>query len=179
MKRHVALVGFMASGKSTIGRKLARTLGWSFFDTDALVVRSHGPIPAIFANEGEAAFRRYEQAAIAGVLERVEPCIVALGGGALTVAENRSLLADRTYRIFIRISLEQILARARRSREVRPMLGSRPTLSGVKELYARRIAEYESADHVIDATRRRDRQVIDEIVGWLREQKLDVDRVAS
>ena len=125
MKRHVALVGFMASGKSTIGRKLARKLGWAFVDTDALVVRSHGPIPAIFENEGEAAFRRYEHAAIAGVLEGAEPCIVALGGGAVTVAENRSLLAERAVRVFIKISPEQMLARLRRSRVVRPMLGAR------------------------------------------------------
>ncbi len=178
MKRHVALVGFMASGKSTIGRKLARKLGWTFRDTDTLVVRSHGPIPAIFEKEGEAGFRRYEHAAIADVLESAEPCVIALGGGALTVAENRSLLTDRAYRVFIKTSPEQILARVRRGREVRPMLGSRPTLSRVKELYARRMPAYENADHVIDATSRRDAEVVDAIVGWLRE-KLDVDRVAS
>ena len=58
MKRHLALVGFMGAGKSTIGRKLARELGCAFFDTDDLIVRAHGAIAAIFSSEGEAAFRR-------------------------------------------------------------------------------------------------------------------------
>jgi shikimate kinase len=168
MKRHLALVGFMASGKSTIGRKLARKLGWAFFDTDAIVVRAHGPIPAIFANEGEAAFRRYERAAIDGALENGEASVVALGGGALTVAENRRLLDDRAYCVFIKVSPEQIFARVRRGREVRPVLGPRPTLARIKELYAQRMPEYESADHVVEASRRSDGEVVAEIIEWLR-----------
>jgi shikimate kinase len=179
MKHHVALVGFMASGKSTIGRKLARKLGWPFFDTDALIVRAHGPIQAIFETEGEAAFRRYEVAAIAAVLEPAESSVVALGGGALTTAENRRLLRDRAYRVFIKVTPEQAFARVRRSRESRPVLGRTPTLARIKELYALRMPAYESADRVVEASRRTDQNVIDEIVEWLHEKKLGVQRVAS
>ncbi|MGA8098103.1 MAG: shikimate kinase [Candidatus Cybelea sp.] len=179
MKRHVALVGFMASGKSTIGRKLARRLGWAFFDTDAIVVREHGPIATIFDHEGEAAFRRYEHAAISAALENANASVVALGGGALTVAENRSLLRESAYRVFIKVSPQQILVRVRRGREVRPVLGSNPTLERIEELYASRIRDYESADRVIDATSRSDGQVIDEIVDWLRKQKLDGRRASA
>lgn len=168
MKRHVALVGFMASGKTTIGRRLARTLQRPFCDTDELVARDHGPIFAIFAIEGESAFRRYEAAAIRTALDREEPAVIALGGGALTVPENRALLEERAYRIFIKVPPEQILARVRRSREVRPVLGSSPSLETVSALYAKRIAEYEKADRVIEAARRSDASVIAEIVGWLR-----------
>jgi len=167
MKRHVALVGFMASGKSTIGRKLARQLRRPFCDTDALVVQAHGAIPAIFTNEGEAAFRRYESEAMRSALEREEPTVIALGGGALTVPQNRRLLAERAYRVFIKVSPEQIFARVRRSREVRPMLGSAPTLETLTALYASRMAEYESADLVVEAARLSDARVIAEIVGWL------------
>lgn len=169
----------MASGKSTIGRKLARKLGWAFFDTDAIVAREHGPIAAIFANEGEAAFRRYEHAAISVALENAGASVVALGGGALTVAENRQALRESAYRVFIKVSPQQILARVRRSREVRPVLGSRPTLAGIEELYASRMSDYESADRVIEATSRSDGQVVDEIVDWLREKKLDGRRASS
>lgn len=179
MKRHVALVGFMASGKSTIGRKLARKLGWAFFDTDALIARAHGAIAAIFANEGEMAFRGYERAAIDGALQSVEPSVLSLGGGALTVAENRRALTDRAYRIFIRVSPEEILARARRSRTIRPLLGPNPTLERINELYAARMPDYESVDHVIDATHRSDAEIVDELAGWLRQQKLHTGRVAS
>jgi shikimate kinase len=179
VKRHVALVGFMASGKSTIGRKLARKLGWTFFDTDAIVAREHGSIAAIFADEGEAAFRRYERAAINSALENADASVVALGGGALTLAENRSLLRERAYRVFIKVSPQQILARVRRSREIRPVLGSTPTLDRIKELYAARMGDYESADRVIEATSRSDGQVVDEIVDWVREQQLDLRRASS
>jgi shikimate kinase len=178
VKRHVALVGFMASGKSTIGRKLARKLGWAFSDTDAIVMRQHGPIATIFADEGEAAFRRYEQAAIGAALENANPSVVALGGGALTVAENRSLLRESAYRVFIKVSPQQILARVRRSREVRPVLGPSPTLERIQELYASRLRDYEAADRVVEATSRGDGQVIDEIVDWLRK-KLEGRRASA
>jgi len=168
MKRHVALVGFMASGKTTIGRKLARKLRRPFCDTDVLIVQDHGPIATIFANEGEPAFRHYETEAIRAVLDREESTIIALGGGALTVPRNRKLLEERAYRIFIKVPAEQILARVRRSREARPVLGPAPTLESVAALYARRMAEYERADYVVDAGRRTDATVIAEIVGWLR-----------
>ena len=168
MKRHVALVGFMASGKTTIGRRLARKLGRPFCDTDAMVIQDHGPISKIFATEGEPAFRRYETEAIRTALDREEPAVIALGGGALTVPENRALLEASAYRIFIKVPAEQILARVRRSRDVRPVLGSSPTLETVTALYASRLAEYERADRVIEAARRSDATVIAEIVGWLR-----------
>ncbi len=61
MKRHVALIGFMAAGKSTIGKRLARKLGVAFYDSDELVVREHGAISEIFYNEGEAAFRGLDE----------------------------------------------------------------------------------------------------------------------
>lgn len=169
MTRHLALVGFMASGKSTIGRKLARRLGRPFVDTDELIVRAHGPIGAIFAQEGEAAFRRYERHAIDEVFANPQASVVALGGGALTIAENRRLLKQHAKCIFIKVSPEQILARVRRSREIRPVLGERPTLEQVKELYARRLSQYADADLVIEVKRHSDREVIDAIVGWLGE----------
>ncbi|HZY96630.1 MAG TPA: shikimate kinase [Candidatus Cybelea sp.] len=174
MTRHVALVGFMASGKSTIGRKLARKLGCAFFDTDDLVVRVHGTVATIFATEGEPAFRRYEQAAIAGVLENTEPSVIALGGGALTVAANRELLAHRAHRIFLHVSPEHVLARLRRSREKRPLLGARPTLAKVKDLYDRRMAQYASADFTVEADRRSDGEVLQEIIEWLRNRQIQL-----
>ena len=174
MKRHVVLVGFMASGKSTVGRKLAKRLGCAFFDTDDLVARAHGAVARIFATEGEAAFRRYEQSAIAGALQESRGSVIALGGGALTVAANRNLLADRAYRIFLRVSPEQVLARVRKSRERRPLLGADPTLAKIRELYDRRMRHYSSADYVVEADRRNDREVLDDIVGWMRERRIQL-----
>jgi len=179
MKRHVALVGFMASGKSTIGRKLARALGWLFVDTDALIVRAHGPIPSIFEKEGEAAFRGYECNAIRAALNRAPPHVVALGGGALTQPENRQLLEERAHRVFIQISPEQVFARVLRGREMRPVLGSAPTLERIKELYAARMADYSAADFVVDASALGDAAVIELIVAWLRDRRIALARAVS
>lgn len=176
MKRHVALVGFMGSGKSTVGRRLARRMRCAFVDTDAVVAREHGPVPEIFVQEGEAAFRRYEQAAIRGALETAEPLVLALGGGALTVAANRNLLASRAYRVFIRVSPEQVLARLHRAKEMRPLLGETPTLVTIRELYDQRMPQYEAADHIVQADRLSGRQVLDDIVEWLRSSRITLGR---
>ncbi|HET6274929.1 MAG TPA: shikimate kinase [Candidatus Cybelea sp.] len=175
----MALAGFMASGKSTIGRKLARKLSCAFVDTDALVVRAHGPIPAIFDREGEPGFRRYETAALACALEDFPTNVIALGGGTLTVAENRRLLRAQAHCIFIRVSPEQIFARVRRGRGARPLLGATPTLEQIRELYAQRMPQYAKADLVIDAARRSDAQVITEIIEWLGRRNITPPAVAS
>lgn len=172
MKRHVALVGFMASGKSTIGRKLAKRLGYAFVDTDDVVAREHGTVASIFAAEGEAAFRRYEHQAISAALRRPEPSVVALGGGALTFPANRALLQRHAYRIFIKVSAEQVLARVRKSREKRPLLGPDPTLTAVKELYDARMPQYAHADYVVEADRRNRREVLDDILRWLDNRRI-------
>jgi shikimate kinase len=172
VKRHVALVGFMGAGKSTIGRRLARKLGCAFFDTDDLIVSAHGTIAEIFSREGEAAFRRYEREAIGHVLNGGDAGIVALGGGALTLAENRAFIKERAHRIFLRSSPGQILRRLRRSRERRPLLGARPTLAQIQELYDARFAHYADADYIVEAQRLSDRGVLDEILLWLSEKKI-------
>jgi shikimate kinase len=173
MKRHVALVGFMASGKSTIGRKLARRLGCAFFDTDDLVAHEHGAVADIFYNEGESAFRRYEQAAITRVLQNGDAGIVALGGGALTLEANRRLLKKRAFRIFIKVSPEQVLERVRRTQDIRPLLGPAPSLAKIKDLYAKRMPHYAHADHVVQADVLSSAQVIDDIVEWLRRKRIE------
>ena len=174
MKRHVALVGFMAAGKSTIGKRLARKLKCAFFDVDDLVVNDHGAISDIFYNEGESAFRRYEKAALAQVLEDGEPGVVALGGGALTVDENQKLLKKRAYRIFVKVSPEQALERMRRSKIVRPLLGPTPSLAKIRDLYTKRMPQYAHADYVIEVDSLSTSQVVDSIIEWLHKKKISL-----
>ncbi len=149
MKAHVALVGFMAAGKTTLGRSLARELECEFVDTDALVTAAHGPIHEIFANEGEARFREYERAAAEAALEGPGK-VIALGGGAVTHAPTRSLLERRAVRVYIAVSPEKILGRLRRSRTIRPVVGDQPTLAGVRTLMAEREPYYREAEIVIE-----------------------------
>lgn len=173
-KRHIALTGFMAAGKSTIGKKLARKLGVKFYDVDDIIVAEHGPISDIFYAQGEKQFRLYEREAIARVLEEEEPGIIALGGGAVTYDESLKLLKKRTYRVFVKVPPEQILGRLRRSKRVRPLIGPTPSLSKIRELYSQRMPRYSHADHVVEATDMSTAQVVDDIVHWLQKKHIDL-----
>ena len=101
----IYLVGFMASGKSTIGRALARQMGWSFFDCDAEIEAAEKTtIAQIFDTRGEAEFRRIE----AGILrqhvraiERGRPAVLALGGGAFVSEANRQLVMSNGVAIWL------------------------------------------------------------------------------
>ncbi|MCU0246246.1 MAG: shikimate kinase [Bryobacter sp.] len=109
------LVGFMGSGKSTVGQQLANALGWLFVDLDTEIEREQGrTISAIFEAEGEREFREIEHKALRRLLSRVEagrPHVVALGGGAFAEAENYDLLEHHGVTIFLDCSLERIRAR--------------------------------------------------------------------
>jgi shikimate kinase len=90
----VALVGFMGAGKSVVGRLAAKRLKVPFIDTDALIEVREGPIAAIFAARGEPGFRALERDVVVEVLEAAlrEPCVVALGGGAVLSGDVREAL---------------------------------------------------------------------------------------
>ena len=174
MKQHIALIGFMAAGKSTIGKRLARKMKVAFFDTDDIVVDEHGAVSDIFFNEGEKAFRNYEHGAIMHVLDNGEPGIIALGGGALSNDENVKLLKKRAYKVFIKVTPELVLERLRNSLRTRPLLGPTPSLSKIKELYTKRMPQYAHADHVVEADGMSTSQVVDAIIEWLHKKKIEI-----
>jgi shikimate kinase len=174
MKRHVALVGFMTSGKSSVGQRLARTLACEHYDTDALVERDRGRIAEIFAREGEASFREYEAQALAAALEPKAPAVVSIGGGTLVAATNRKLLERHAYRVFIHLSPRRAYERLRRSRVSRPLLGTKPTWESVEALYASRLPHYTSSDHTVDADGATTAGIVDAIVQWIRERGITI-----
>lgn len=92
--RAVVLVGPMAAGKTSLGKRLAKSLGVPFVDSDAKIVQRHGPITQIFETQGETKFREIEADVIAKELEKREPKILALGGGAVLTAATRELLRE-------------------------------------------------------------------------------------
>lgn len=173
MKRHIALTGFMAAGKSTIGKKLARRLGVTFYDIDDMVVAAHGPVSDIFYAQGEKQFRRYEYEAICQALA-ADPGVIALGGGAVTYDESLNLLKKRAYRVFVKVTPEQIVGRLRRSKVVRPLMGPAPSLSKVKELYSARMPRYSHADYVVEAQDMSTAQIVDRIVQWLHKKNVNL-----
>jgi shikimate kinase / 3-dehydroquinate synthase len=108
LDRHVALVGFMGAGKSTLGPKLAERLGRSFVSVDEVVVdRTGRTVRELFDQDGEAAFREREEEAAADVLSRREPVVVELGGGALGSARTRTALAASAFTVLLDTSVDE------------------------------------------------------------------------
>jgi len=115
LDRHLVLVGFMGSGKSTLGRAAAERLGRPFLDLDeAIEERAGMAIPELFAERGEEGFRRIEEHAVRVALAAREPAVLALGGGAVTSAMTRELLR-RTFVVAIPIEADAAWVRARDS----------------------------------------------------------------
>ena len=146
------LVGFMASGKTTIGRSLAEELGWSFADIDEDVEARQGTtINEIFKTQGEAEFRTMETEAIRErirVVERGRPIVIVLGGGAFVQQANFDLLENNGITVWLDCPLALIRARVGRS-EDRPLARDPAQLEA---LYEARRPAYARADFRIEIT---------------------------
>lgn len=150
---HVALVGLPGSGKSTIGRQLARRLGRPFIDTDQVIEQRVGlSIREYFEREGEESFRDLEQSVI-DELTRGEPCVLSTGGGAVLRPANREHLKQRTQAVYLHSAPEEVFRRLRHDRN-RPLLQVPDPLARLRELYALRDPLYrESARFVVETGR--------------------------
>ncbi len=150
MRHNVVLIGFMGTGKTILGRALASRLGRPFVDTDTLIEQRAGrPIPRIFAEDGEAAFRRLEAEVVAAVGD-ARGTVIATGGGVVLNSENMARLRRGGVIVALRAEPGTILARVRRGTE-RPLLGADPEGS-VRRLLAERGPLYDDADLVVDTS---------------------------
>ena len=148
---HVVLVGPMGVGKTTVGRRLAKELQRPFADADEqLELRAGRTIPAIFRDDGEETFRELESEVLADLLGRVQPLVVAAGGGVVTQPENRALLGRRAFVVWLRASPGFLAARADPAH--RPLLTGDPDpATTLARLIAARAPLYEEvADATVD-----------------------------
>ncbi len=161
---NIVLVGFMGSGKSTVGRMLARQLRFRFLDTDRLVEeRERCAIPEIFSQHGEAYFRECETAVLQS-LHGVRQRILATGGGIVTVPENLPLLRALGLVVLLKADPEEIYRRVSRNSE-RPLLQVEDPRRRVMEMMTARQPLYETAAHFqVDSTRLRHEDVTAKIV---------------
>jgi shikimate kinase len=163
-KTNVFLVGPMGSGKTAVGRYLARLLDLTFHDSDAEIERRTGvDIPFIFEKEGEAGFRQREREAIEA-LTGLERIVLATGGGAILLPENRHRLADRGCVIYLETSVAQQVERVKQGR-TRPLLSNVDTNSKLSQLLTERAPLYcEIADVVVATDGRKVRSVAEDIL---------------
>jgi len=141
--RNLVLVGFMGSGKSSVGRILSSLTGFALVDTDTLVAQEAGQsIPAIFKQHGEEHFRAVETKVLQSLVGRIG-LIVATGGGVITVAENRKILPEIGPVVWLDADTEHLYQRIKHSK--RPLLQTADPRRTVEELYRAREPLYRQA----------------------------------
>ena len=143
--RHIYLIGFMASGKSHLGRRLAESLGRDAVDLDREIEAYCGcSIPDLFARVGEAAFRSIEAERLAHWAVRPRPFVMATGGGIVLDPANRALMRETGWVLRLEVAPETVLARVGDVR-TRPVLARAGDAEGIRALMAEREPAYAAA----------------------------------
>lgn len=163
----IVLVGFMGTGKTTVGRILSARLGWPLMDTDSLIVQSaRKTIPQIFAEEGEASFRERETRELERLARPpVSARVVSTGGGIVLKPENWPLLRTLGRVVALQAEPKIILERVGAADD-RPLLAGTPeeVQQRISALLAERQAAYSLADFSVDTSRLTPAQVADKIL---------------
>jgi shikimate kinase len=147
---NIFFIGLMGAGKTTIGKLLAKQLGKTFFDTDQEIEKRTGvKIPVIFDLEGEQGFRKRETAVIKD-LSQQQNIIMATGGGAVIVAENREYLKTNGTVIYLRANVQDLWHRTRNDKH-RPLLQNVDIRVKLEQLFTERNPLYtQTATHIVD-----------------------------
>ena len=169
MKGNLILIGFMGTGKTSLGKLLANKLGRGFVDLDQKIERDAGmTIPKIFELHGEKYFRELEKKAVREVSER-KNLVIATGGGTVKDSENIQLLKSSGVIVCLTCEPEEIFRRTERRGE-RPVLdgGGEERLETIKKLLAEREKFYSQADYKIDTTDWSPLQIMGDICSHFR-----------
>ncbi|MFO7576542.1 MAG: shikimate kinase [Pelovirga sp.] len=165
-QQNIILTGFMGTGKSTLGRRLAQRLGYTFVDTDELIEERCGcTIAEIFADRGESWFRQQEEALVRDLAGR-QGLVIATGGGLVMNPVNVAALQASGRIICLSATPPEILARVSRQRQVRPLLQGDDPLTAIRELLERRQPVYRQFPQLVTSGRSID-QLIEDLLALL------------
>ncbi|MCB4756733.1 MAG: shikimate kinase [Elusimicrobia bacterium] len=157
------LVGFMGSGKSQVGRLLAKRLGWPLYDTDEILVRKTGQsIADIFRIQGEKAFREIEKGVVKDASAH-DRCVIASGGGAILDPESFERLQKKGELVWLKVSPAVVVSRVKDVAS-RPLLDPKDPLESVQERLAAREKFYAQASHTIDTDSLRPEEIVEKII---------------
>ena len=166
--RNIILVGFMASGKTSVGRALAERTGWTLVDADDVIVARAGkPIHRIFSEDGEPAFRELERQVISDLCAG-ERQVIASGGGSFVSEQNRDVMLSGGRVFFLSASPPTILRRVQEEDAggpIRPLLAVEDPEARIAELLAQRAAAYAQAHHTVETDALTAEGVAEGIVG--------------
>ena len=172
------LVGFMGTGKTTIGRVVAHRLGFALLDSDHEIERKQGKtIPQIFATDGEPAFRRMEHEFIHGGHPATR-CVVACGGGLVVQPGMAETLRSKGVVICLHASLETILRRTQGNKN-RPLLDVEDPMERIRTLYAVREPIYNKAGTVILTDGRPMLDIVQHVLRAYRREASEFARAAT
>lgn len=167
--KNIILTGFMGTGKSSVGKALAKQLGCRFADLDELIAAKAGvTIREIFEHHGESRFRELEADIIAGI-ESDEVLVVSTGGGAVISPDNRRRMHQAGRIVNLTASAEAIQERLIGD-GTRPLLKDDKSIDKIAAMLAEREPFYADADIRIDTTGKKIEDVLDEILVWLKKE---------
>jgi len=166
---HIILVGLMGSGKSSVGRYLAKRTGWLYSDIDTMVeAYSRQTISQIFTEQGEDGFREVEEEMIELAVKDVKPGIIATGGGAIMSERNRTLMLRYGHVVYLSASPEFLLERTKKDTS-RPLLQTANPLEVLVKLHKKRHTLYKQAHLEIPVEKRTVRSLSSQI--WKEYRK--------
>jgi XRE family transcriptional regulator, aerobic/anaerobic benzoate catabolism transcriptional regulator len=147
----IALIGLRGAGKSTLGKLLAKAVGWNFVELNKEIERQNGlEVAEIINLYGQEGFRRMEQAALAQLLARKELMVLATGGGIVSEPLTFDLILKSFYTIWLKAEPEEHMARVRRQGDLRPMADDRSAMAELRNILKSREPLYARANAVVD-----------------------------
>ena len=168
--RPLVLIGLMGAGKSTIGRRLAKQIGWRFVDSDEEIEAAAGcRIADIFTIHGEPIFRDLEKRVITRLLSE-EPMVLATGGGAWMQEGVRAAIQEKATSVWLRAELDILTERVSK-RDHRPLLETGDKRTILERLMQERYPIYEKADVIIDSGHGPHERVVERVIATLDKQR--------
>jgi XRE family aerobic/anaerobic benzoate catabolism transcriptional regulator len=147
----IALIGLRGAGKSTLGKRLSESIGWSFVELNKEIEKQNGlSVAEILALYGQEGFRRMEQIALVQTLARKEPVVLATGGGIVSEPLTFDLILSSFYTVWLKAEPEEHMARVRSQGDLRPMADDRSAMQELRTILLSREPLYARASAQVD-----------------------------
>ncbi len=165
---NISLIGYMGSGKSTIGKRLAEELNLNFIDLDEFIEQENNQsISSIFTQHGEIKFRKMERNALADILNLNSNAVISLGGGTPVYYNNIELINEKSFSIYLRLSIKDIINRLNHEKQKRPLI-AHLNHEQLPEFIAKHLFErrsfYEQAYLTVDVKDKSVEEIVSEII---------------
>ncbi|MBT4206020.1 MAG: helix-turn-helix transcriptional regulator [Proteobacteria bacterium] len=164
-KNHIALIGLRGAGKSTLGRGLERKLGVRFIELGSEISKAAGmPVSEIFSLGGQATYRRFQNEALANVLNRDPMSVIAIGGSLVTEPDTFNLLLRTCHTIWVQAKPKEHMERVIAQGDYRPISKNKNAMAELEAMLSDRLSLYQRAEHTIDTSELNISEALDLII---------------